>query len=541
MLKPMFSADPPIRLSAVVAAMLVLVSELPAQQPSDDMLVITSGSDTIAIERVRRTATRLDGELLLTGQKVRISYAARLAGVGRVVSLDNEFRRADAPPTSKPLQTANFVFMGDSAIAEIKAGDAPAQTQRIKTEVGAFPYTNPSFAMLEPVIVTANAMNQDSVSLPMFYVQGGRTLPVSIVKQGRDSIRLTFAPGQDAYLKVSPDGKILHGGVPSQNLTVTRAPATGAALFVAPPDYSAPADAPYTATNVTIPTPMGHTLAGTLTVPKGKGPFPAIVTITGSGSQDRDEEIWIVKGFRPFRQVADSLGRSGIAVLRMDDRGFGGSGGDAATSTSRDFANDIKAGLAWLRTRPEIDGNRLGLVGHSEGGLIAPIVASEDPKLKGIVLMAGPSQTGREILEFQNRYAIEHNAAIKPESRDSAFKVALAGIDSVTRTNPWLKFFAEHDPKATAAKVKVPTLILQGATDQQVTAVQAEDLGKAFRSGGNKDVTVKVFPNANHLFIEDPSGNPAGYSALKTGYIRGDVMESLVAWLKTKLLVVPAT
>ena len=540
MSRTVVSADPPIRLSAVAAAMLVLVSELPAQT-NDDMLVIMTGKDTIAVERIRRSATRLDGELLLTGQKVRISYAARLAGVGRVMSLDNEFRRADALPSSKPLQTANFVFMGDSAIAEIKAGEAAPQTQRIKTELGAFPYTNPSFAMLEPVILTAKATNQDSVSLPMFYVQGGKTLPVSVVKQGPDSVKLTFAPGQDAYLKVSPDGKILHGGVPSQQLTVTRAPATGAAFFVAPPDYSAPTDAPYTATDVTIPTSMGHTLAGTLTVPKGKGPFPAVVTITGSGSQDRDEEIWIVKGYRPFRQVADSLGRSGIAVLRMDDRGFGGSGGDAATSTSRDFANDIKAGLAWLRTRPEIDGNRLGLVGHSEGGLIAPIVASEDPKLKGIVLMAGPSQTGREILEFQNRYAIEHNAGIKPESRDSAFKAALAGIDSVAKVNPWIKFFMEHDPRATAAKVKVPTLILQGATDQQVTAVQAEDLAKALRAGGNKDVTVKVFPNANHLFIEDPSGNPAGYTALKGNRIRDDVMATLVAWLRLKLQVVPAT
>jgi alpha-beta hydrolase superfamily lysophospholipase len=276
-------------------------------------------------------------------------------------------------------------------------------------------------------------------------------------------------------------------------------------------------------------------------VPKGKGPFPAIVTITGSGMQDRDEEIWIVKGYRPFRQIADSLGRNGIAVLRMDDRGYGGSGGNPAIATSRDFANDIEAGLAWLRTRSEIDGNRLGLVGHSEGGLIAPIVASEDPKLKGIVLMAGPSQTGREILEFQNRYAIEHNAQIKPEARDSAFKSALVSLDSIGKVNPWIKFFMEHDPKATAAKVKVPTLILQGATDQQVTAVQAEDLAKALRAGGNKDVTVKVYPNANHLFIEDPSGNPSGYTALKGNRIRDDVMASLVSWLKLKLQVVPAT
>jgi dienelactone hydrolase len=545
MFSNVFSADPVpslrgIRMSAIVASLLVLVSELSAQQASDDMFVIMTGNDTIAVERVRRSASRLDGELLLKAQKVRISYGARLSG-GRVLTLDNEFRRADADPASKPLQTANFRFIGDSTIAEIQAGDAPVQVQRIKTEAGAFPYSNPSFAMLEPVIVAAQAMNKDSVSLPMFYVQGGRTLPVAVVKQGPDSVKLTFAPGQDAYLKLGPDGKILHGGLPLQKLTVTRAPATGAALFVAPTDYSAPADAPYTATDVTIPTPMGHTLAGTLTVPKGKGPFPAIVTITGSGSQDRDEEIWLVKGFRPFRQIADSLGRAGVAVLRMNDRGFAPSGGNAATATSRDFADDIKAGLAWLRTRPEIDANRLGLVGHSEGGLIAPIVASEDPKLKGIVLLAGPSQTGREILEFQNRYAIEHNTQIKPEARDSMFKVALRGIDSVAKTSPWIKYFLDHDPKATAAKVKVPVLVLQGATDQQVTAVQAEDLGKAFRGGGNKDVTVKVFPNANHLFIEDSDGNPSGYTALTSNRIRDDVMATLVSWLKQKLQVVPAT
>jgi dipeptidyl aminopeptidase/acylaminoacyl peptidase len=154
--------------------------------------------------------------------------------------------------------------------------------------------------------------------------------------------------------------------------------------------------------------------------------------------------------------------------------------------------------------------------------------------------MAGPSQTGARY-SIPNRYAIEHNTNIKPESRDSAFKVALAGIDSAIKTSPWLKFFAEHDPKLTAAKVKTPTLILQGATDQQVTAVQAEELAKALRGGGNRDVTVKIFPDANHLFIEDPSGNPSGYTALKTGRIRDDVMRELVGWLRTKLLVVPAT
>ncbi len=532
------SAHPPIRLSAL-ASLLVLTADLPAQ--TDDMLVVTSGADTIAVERVRRTASRLDGELVVRNMKARISYVARLAGVGRVVQMESVFRQADAGPAGKPLQSATLNFLGDSVIIEMGAPGAPATTQRLATKTGAFPYINPSFAMLEPLIVTARAAGGDSVSLPMFFLAGGQTLDVAVRKRGPDSVKVTFAPGQDAFLKVDAEGRILGGEVPSQKLVVTRTRATGAALFVAPPDYSAPADAPYTAINVTIPTPMGHTLAGTLTVPKDKGPFPAIVTITGSGSQDRDEEIWLVKGFRPFRQIADSLGRAGIAVLRMDDRGFGGSGGNAASATSRDFADDIKAGLAWLRRRPEIDGNRLGLVGHSEGGLIAPIVASEDPALKAIVLMAGPSQTGREILHFQNRYAIEHNASIKPEARDSAFKVALANIDSAAKASPWLQYFMDYDPKPTAAKVKTPTLILQGATDMQVTAEQGEALAQALRAGGNRDVTVSVVPNANHLFIDDPSGNPSGYAALKSGRIRDDVMQTLVGWLRTKLLVVPAT
>src|SRR5262245_54861606 len=141
-------------------------------------------------------------------------------------------------------------------------------------------------------------------------------------------------------------------------------------------DYSAPADASYTAEDVTVTTPAGHTLAGTLTLPKGASGshrVGAIVTISGSGPQDRDEAIGL-PGYRPFRQYADSLARRGIATLRMDDRGTGASKGTFRRSTSADFAEDIRAGLAYLRTRAEIDSGRLGVLGHSEGALIAPMV-----------------------------------------------------------------------------------------------------------------------------------------------------------------------
>ena len=516
---------------AVVSALLLTPASRAAAQ--GDMLVLTRGTDTIAVERLRRTTTRLDGELVIRPARARFSYALTMAPDGRAMKLENHYRSADADIASTPLQSAVLLFVGDSVFVDITAGTGAVTTQRLGSKAGALPYLNPSFAMLEPVIARMQAARADSLSIPFFFVQGGQTLTVACKRIGPDSVLVVFAPGQEARLAVDREGRITGGAIPSQGMTISRGTATGAAFFVPKPDYSAPAGAPYVAEPVSVKTPMGHTLAGTLTLPKGKGPFPAIVTITGSGSQDRDEEISLVKGFRPFRQIADTLSRMGIAVLRMDDRGFGESGGNATTSTSADFAKDIEAGLAWLRARPDIDSKRLGLIGHSEGGLIAPMVAADDPSLRVIVLMAGPAQTGRQIITFQNRYAIEHSPTIRPEARDSALKGAMQSVDSMA--GPWLKFFLDYDPIPTAKRVKVSTLILQGATDQQVTAEQARTLEAAFRAGGNTDVTVKVFPDANHLFVQDPSGNPSGYMALPSGQIRGDVITALTEWLAKKL------
>jgi dipeptidyl aminopeptidase/acylaminoacyl peptidase len=280
--------------------------------------------------------------------------------------------------------------------------------------------------------------------------------------------------------------------------------------------------------------PGGITLGGTLTVPKNTtGPVPAIVTITGSGQQDRDEYIPVAGGYRPFRQVADTLGRRGIAVLRLDDRMIGASGG--AIGTSADYADDIRAGLAWLRTRKEIDGSRLGLVGHSEGGLIGPLVASTDPALKGIVVLAGPAYTGKDIIHFQLRNQVNHDTSIAPAKKDSAYRAVLATFDSTAQTSVWTRFFLSYDPIPTAKKVKVPTLILQGQTDQQVTFEQAEKLGAAMRSGGNRNVTVRVFPGLNHLFIHDPDGNPAGYAKLPTNKMSSEVLGAMADWLAVTL------
>ena len=304
------------------------------------------------------------------------------------------------------------------------------------------------------------------------------------------------------------------------------------------PDYSAPADAPYIAEEVLVKTPAGHTLAGTLTLPKSASrtkPVSAIVTVTGSGPQDRDENIGL-PGFLPFRQIADSLARRGIAVLRMDDRGTGASGGTFKGSTSADFAEDIRAGLAYLRTRPEIRGDRLGVLGHSEGAIIAPMVAEKEPTLRGIVLLAGIAQAGRTALYFQLKNGIEHNTKLTPEMRASQIAEIDKRIDAMMAADPWMKFFLSYEPAPTMRRVKTPVLILTGSRDQQAVPAEVALQEAAFKEGGNKDVTARVLPDLNHLFVQDTDGFPQNYAKLPAPImVRADVLEMIGDWLAKRL------
>ncbi len=525
--------------AVLAATSLVAVASHGAQAqgaPRGDLLLLLSGNDTISVERLVRTRTRLDTELLIKPASARFTLRVDVDAQGRATSLTNDVRTATADASSAPAQHAEARFTGDSVIIDITGTGGRTVTQRFATTAGAIPFVNPSFAVVELMIQRARVIGGDSVSVPVWNLQGGQTAQVAVMRRGSDSVVVVLG-NVPARLAVDADGSITGGVIPAQGLRLVRVRSAGAgAMSVEKPDYSAPAGAPYTAEDVTVPTPGGHTLAGTLTLPRERrGPVAAVVTITGSGPEDRDEAIPIVKGYRPFRQVADTLGRHGIAVLRLDDRGHGASTGNHATATSADFADDIRAALAYLRTRPEIDGTRLALLGHSEGGLIAPMVAATDASLRGIVLMAGPAQTGRQILRFQLGNAVRRDTSLTPARRDSALKTVDATIDSLGASQPWVKFFLDYDPIATARKVRVPTLILQGATDQQVTPEQATALERAMRDGGNRRVTTRVFPEANHLFVQDANGNPAGYTTLRERNVRPDVMAALLDWLRTTL------
>lgn len=307
--------------------------------------------------------------------------------------------------------------------------------------------------------------------------------------------------------------------------------------------YSAPPGATYTAEEVRVPVkPIGSdtfSLGCTLTMPKtAKRPVPAVVTITGSGSQGRDEDLWpTLPGYAPFRQVAERVARAGIATLRCDDRGKDASGGTTLTATTADFAGDTRAQVAWLRNQPGIDSLRIGLVGHSEGGIIGPLVASYDPKLKAMVILAGPSKSGYKVLIDQARFPVQQDTTLSPAERTQLLAAADSAVlaDSLA-PGAWYQWFYHYDPLPVAARVKTPTLILQGALDRQVTAGQADTLAAAIRSSGNTDVTVRVFPGLNHLFLPSKQGGaPSEYSSLKTVSLPAAVLDTLATWLRIRM------
>ena len=296
-------------------------------------------------------------------------------------------------------------------------------------------------------------------------------------------------------------------------------------------------------------------LAGTITMPKGKGPFPAVIMITGSGPQNRNEELL---GHKPFLVISDWLTRNGIAVLRFDDRGVGKSQGTQLNSTSADFATDAEAAFIFLKSNPKINPKAIGLMGHSEGGLIAPIVASSNPGIAFIVSLAGPGVTGQQIIIRQNQdigrlsgvkdeqiwkatetnkklYAVlrkekdNKKAEIKilarykeilekektsKENAEEAVNQLKATFGASTYT--WFRYFLFTDPSVYWKKVKCPVLALNGEKDLQVAAHEnLPAIEKALKSSGNKSVKTVQLPGLNHLFQHCDKGLVSEYGNIE--------------------------
>ena len=312
-----------------------------------------------------------------------------------------------------------------------------------------------------------------------------------------------------------------------------------------PEHYAPPPNATYTAEEVRLTAPAGHRLAGTLTLPSNiKPPFPAVVLISWSSPQNRDmmghwARPW--SAYIPFRQIADRLSSKGIAVLRMDDRSYGCStGGPLIEATTHERAEDNSAAVEYLRSRSEIDPLRIGLLGLSEGGNIGPMIAASDPTIGALVIMAGCATNGWKIQEHQFRYEIERDESITEQEQEKRVREKMDGLRAWVRAgkaNPWFEAFLEYMPLPTAKRVTCPVLILHGDKDAHVSVEHAHILAQAMRSGGNNDVTVRIFENINHPFLPDTDGRKSGYKKLlrNGAAVPDSVLDTISSWLADRL------
>jgi len=305
------------------------------------------------------------------------------------------------------------------------------------------------------------------------------------------------------------------------------------------------------------------TLAGTLTLPKGAGPFPAALLIAGSGPYDRDESI---SNHKPFLVLSDYLTRKGIAVLRYDKRGAGKSTGSADRATTLDLAGDAQAGIAFLKTRKEIDASRLGLIGHSEGAIIAPYIAAHSKDLPWLVLLAAPATKGQDTLLNQSEligragglsdaqlvasltfdkaaYDLVRrepnpgiltgklNDLVKESGLSSAIPPAALEPQLRMMSSPWFRFFLDYDPIPNLEKTKCSVLALYGQKDLQVPAkTNLPLLQKALREAGNQDADIRQLAELNHLFQHAYSGSPAEYAAIEETFA-SEALEIISGWL----------
>lgn len=404
--------------------------------------------------------------------------------------------------------------------------------------------------------------------------QQNARMPASLVNVRDDEVRLELQRPVAAFAgRLNREGSEIAGTWIQQNrrtpLTFRRQ-ATNAAV-ARPQDPVRPY--PYDDYEVGVRNAApGVTLAGTLTVPRGPGPHPAAVLITGSGPQDRDQPV---AGHRTFLVLADHLTRAGIAVLRCDDRGVGKSTGDFGAALQSEFVADTLAAVAWLRARPEIDPGRVGLIGHSEGGMVAPRAAAQSPEVAFIVLLAAPGLPMRDVMLRQGRDIglamgmseefVARNEATQREVLEilgsempataamAAMRKVLdgqyAGLSDDQRIalglpkagapnpqlklveSPWLRDALRGDPREALQAVRCPVLALTGGRDLQVAAKEnLSAIRAALTAGGNACFETRELPGLNHLFQTCRNGAPYEYAQIEETFSPG-ALQVITDWI----------
>ena len=387
-------------------------------------------------------------------------------------------------------------------------------------------------------------------------------IPVTSVTRNGNSITIAINPlGATFQGKIATDLSSINGTFTQRGqslpLTIKRVKDLSSLELRRPQNPVKPY--PYREEEVTYDNKAaGNTLAATLTVPSGKGPFPAVLLITGSGPNDRDESLL---GHKPFLVLSDYLTRKGIVVLRADKRGIGKSTGDLAKATTADFATAAEAGVAYLKTRAEVDPHKIGLIGHSEGGIVAPMVAARNTDVAFIVMMAGSGVPGDRIIVEQVRLIAEVSGASKEKAAENAAKEwelltliekekddavlekelrakltgqvpdAQIGAQINALMSPWYRSFLAYDPATALRQVACPVLAINGSLDLQVPpALNLPAIRKALEAGGNKHYEVDELPGLNHLFQTAKTGSPADYGEIEET-ISPLALDKIATWI----------
>jgi len=401
--------------------------------------------------------------------------------------------------------------------------------------------------------------------------EGKLEVKMDVPEQGAAGIPVPVSSFEEGVLKweiptikAQYEGKLKEGGreIEGTFTQVSPQPLTLKKLDKPPAGPNRPQEPkppyPYLTEEVTFPsTAEGVTMAGTLIMPPaGGGKHPAVILVSGSGPQDRDEQLM---GHKPFWILADHLARRGFAVLRYDDRGFGKSTGRFTGSTTTDFSRDAEGALNYLASRSEVDPKRIGFIGHSEGGIVSPMVAARRPEVAFLVLMAGTGVPGKDVMTEQGKRIlkaggvaeklIEENTATQKTIMDilskqpddaAARKMILELMDGKPNAeataqmsaSPWFREFAFYDPAPTLEKVKSPVLAVNGELDLQVLADEnLPQIEAALKKGGNRGYQIVKLPKLNHLFQTARTGHPSEYGQIEET-MAPVALETIATWLR---------
>jgi len=502
------------------------VDRVVARDTRRHYVLLSDGGDTIATEVVDDGDGWVESVLQWTrrGEQHRMFVTVDARGIPRTWDV----QRAWPASRGRLEDRWRVLFMADSVyVVQGALIGVPVSITAAEAPVQAVPWHDASVALLE-LLTRRGATTVTALSMP----PADRRRRVRVQYVRADSLRLVHPEG-DWWLALDSTGRVLRATSPSRRLQVRRvaAPSTDDTVsrLLAPGVSAEP---------LALRAPDGVRLAGEFVRPVGAPVRAVVIFVSGSGPQDRDLAVPGFARYRPFAELAEALATQGVGSVRLDDRGVGSSGGAAFQATRGDEVRDVQAAVRWLRLRDGVHGVPLVLVGHSDGAHVALDVAAADTTIRGVVLLAAPARSGRELARTQRRAwrtpRAETSTITGQALRDAALLDAEAATERLASLDPWLRDWLRHDPRVDVRALTADVLLVHGEQDQQVPVAQADELAALLRARGVGAVQVQRIPGVNHLLLPDSVGDPQRYGRLSGRTLPASVRDPIVQWVTTR-------